>query len=357
MTETSSIVLMQAQSLPEIAGGEVPDWIKILPPPGQPIATHDARGPYAYADPQAVIAASLGRKPRIVVDENHATETAAKRGEPSPARGYVAELQARADGIWARIDWTAAGRALMADRAYWGISPVFMVPKSAPRVIAAIKSIALTNEPNLRELPALHHEETGMSHTALAQALGLAETATEDEMLARASALTGAETAHAALQAQMGEIGRALGVEGADPGAVLIAARQAAEADDADTVAALQTEVASLTGRVASLTEAAARSRAETFVDAEIARGRMIPASLRDHYVSRHMQDAASVETEIAAFGILKPGLTPAPQAQTAAGPRTAPEIAAAAQTLVAQAQAEGRKLDYLTAVQMVTKG
>lgn len=347
---------MAAQELPAAPAGAVPDWIKILPPPGRPIATHDGRGPYVYADAQAVIAASLARKRKLVVDENHATEIAARQGAASPARGYVAEFAARADGIWARIDWTEAGRALMADRAYWGVSPVILLDAPEAREIRAIKSIALTNEPNLRDLPALHHEEERMFQTQLAEALGLPPAAPEADLLARVRAMAEAATAHAALQSHMGEVAAALGVEaGSEPARLAEAAR--ARAGAPGLVAALQSEVAALTTQLAALQIERQRALSTAYIDGEIARGRRIPASLRDHYVARHMQDPATVETEVAAFMVLQPGLTPQPQATGIAVPQTAQAILEAAQAQVAKAAAQGRTLDYLTAVQMVTKG
>lgn len=358
MTENTIIAHMQAQPISDASDGDAPEWIKVLPPPGAAITTHDGRGPYSYADAQSVIAATLGRKARVVIDENHATEVAARTGAPSPARGYITEMQARADGIWARVDWTQAGRALVAERAYWGISPVLLVPKSAPHQVRAIKSVALTNEPNLRDLPALHHEETSMFTDRLAEALGMSADTGEDALLERVTAALHSETA---AQAQMGEIAAALGVtvtDGADlQSAILVAAQQSSDADGSETIALLQSEIADLTVQVAALTTQQARDRAEAFVDGEIRKGRHINARLRDHYVTRHMQDAATVESEILAMGITTTGLTPQPQAQTTDGPRTAPEIAAAAQAEVTKAKAEGRTLDYLTAVRMVTKG
>lgn len=358
MTENTIIAHMHAEPITETPQDGAPEWIKILPPPGVAITTHDGRGPYSYADPQAVISATLARKARVVIDENHSTEMAPKTGAPSPARGYITEMQSRVDGIWARVDWTAAGRALIEDRAYWGVSPVLLVPKTAPHNVRAIKSVALTNEPNLRGLPALHHEETSMFTDRLAKALGMSADTGEDALLERVTAALQSETA---AQAQMSEVAKALGVTAAAGAelhsAVLVAAKQASEADGSEMIAALQSEIADLTGQVATLTTDQARGRAETFVDGEIKKGRMIPARLRDHYVSRHMEDAATVEKEIAAFGVLSPGLTPQPQAETTDGPRTAPEIVAAAQAEVAKAASEGRTLDYLTAVRMVTKG
>ena len=43
-------------------------------------------------------------------------------GEPlvgaSTARGWIVNLEARDDGLWGQVEWTAHGSALMADKAY-----------------------------------------------------------------------------------------------------------------------------------------------------------------------------------------------------------------------------------------------
>jgi hypothetical protein len=35
---------------------------------------------------------------------------------PARAAGWVVELQSRADGIWARVDWTKDGQALLSEK-------------------------------------------------------------------------------------------------------------------------------------------------------------------------------------------------------------------------------------------------
>jgi len=133
------------------SGVPVPEWVHLLPP-GK-FSGADGRGPYTVPNPAGLIAASMvgGMLP---IDENHATDLAAPKGEPSPARGWIVEMQQRPDGIWARVAWTQAGQALMADKAYGHISPVFTHGKDG--VVTQILRAALTNTPNLAQLTALN---------------------------------------------------------------------------------------------------------------------------------------------------------------------------------------------------------
>ncbi len=299
MTETAPIALMQAQTLPEPTGSDVPDWIHLLPA-GAEIRTADNRGPYRLEDPSAVVIAAQGA--RLPIDENHAIDWAAPRGEPSPARGYIVELQARDDGIWGRVDWTAAGRALIADRAYLGISPA-IVHDRARRIVGIVRA-SLTNKPNLRGLTALHMED-GMSLTAIAMALGLAEDASEAAILDGISRIRPAEDQATALQSQIGEIGLALGLTtDAAPEAVLAAARARSDAPGG-VETALQAEINALATELRDIRSGAAREKAEAFVDRAIAEMRPGVKVQRDRWITLHMADPAATEAQITAIPAL----------------------------------------------------
>lgn len=310
------IALAAAMDLPE--GRDVPEWLHLLPAVGRDIATFDGRGPYRVENPDEVIAASFS-DPRdrngLLVDENHALELAAPKGQPSPARGRITELQAREDGIWGRVDWAESGRRLVADRAYRGVSPVF-VHRPDGRVVR-IKNVALVNNPNLRGLTALNME-TGMSFLArLAETLGKPATATEDELIA---AVQAAQTAVAA-QSSLAEIGTALGVEGSDPKAILVAAKLAR--GGTGDVAALQAENASLKSRLDAIEAGAKRTKAEAFIDQAIADKRAgVSAENREELVAAHMENPALVEKLIGAA--VKLGVTHTAKAPPAGGEITA---------------------------------
>ncbi len=91
--------------------------------------------------------------PGALVDFDHFSMDA---GKPSEAAGWVSALEARPDGLWARVRWTDAGLAAVTGGRYRLVSPVFPEPSACedlgggrirPRRLV---SVALTNEPNIR---------------------------------------------------------------------------------------------------------------------------------------------------------------------------------------------------------------
>lgn len=271
----------------------VPEWVHLIP--AGTFNGVDGRGPYALKDPEAVIAASMANDAHPAIDENHAIDLAATTGQPSPARGYIVEMQARADGIWGRVDWTPPGHAMMTNREYRGISPVFTHAKDG--TVLSILRAALTNNPNLAQLGKLHHQETGMDLARIRAALGLAETADETAIMAAIEANRTAVATHAQ---QMTAIATAAGLTAGVPVDQVVTTLQAqrAGATDAQKMAAT---IAGLETQVALMRNQSATAAAQAFVDAAIKAGKPIVA-LRDHYIARHVKDATAVETEINAM-------------------------------------------------------
>ncbi|MDO5704044.1 MAG: phage protease [Paracoccus sp. (in: a-proteobacteria)] len=358
-TPAPSLALMQVMPVPPAADGEVPDWIHLLPAPG-PVETNDGRGPYRLEDAPRVIAASLAAVRKLPIDENHSIDLAAPRGEPAPARGHVVELQARADGIWGRVEWTGSGRALMADRAYLGISPAILHDKSG-RIVALLRA-SLVNRPNLRGLTALHQEETMSLNERLAEILGQEPGVDDDTLIARVTALhqqadrSAPETV--ALQSQIAEIGLALGVpQDAAPADILGAARRAA-GGEAQVITALQSELASVTTQLNGLQEAHARERAEAYVDGQITRGRVGIKPRRDYYVGLHMRNAAEAVDVIEALPIMQPGASmAAPDLTTALNSEDPNAIIAAARGYQKKMAESGVDIDWPSAVTAIREG
>lgn len=311
MIKGSSIPLVAtaaAIDLPDSA--EVPEWVHLLPAGQGGIQTYDGRGPYKLADMQAVIASSMQSERGMPIDENHTTDMALMNGAGAPARGWIKALEARADGLWGRVEWTRAGKELLADRAYRGISSVFnhLTDNTITRVLRA----SLTNKPNLKGLVALNTENAAMSFAAIAKALGLGDDASEEAILAAIGKLKTPDDT--AMQSALAEIGTVLGVEGGNPTAVLAAAKAAKTGDGALT--AMQAELTRVTTQLTSMQTEGAKSRATGFVDGEIARGRVGVKPLRDHYIAMHCEDSARVEKEICALPVLGPsGITAQPPA------------------------------------------
>ena len=79
---------------------------------------------------------------------------------PSEAAGWVTAVESRADGLWGAIDWTPAGATALLNKTYRFLSPVWL--RSACETVAtgklrplSLAKLGLTNEPNIRAMPAL----------------------------------------------------------------------------------------------------------------------------------------------------------------------------------------------------------
>jgi len=298
-------VLCASVALPDVAEGSVPEWVQLTPVLQGEIATFDRRGPYYLKDAAAVIAASMALERGILIDENHATDLAAPRGEKAPARGWIKEMQARDGGIWGRVEWNDDGRSLVASKAYRGISPVMELHPDL-KTVRVIPRASLTNLPNLRGMSALNQEQSMDPMAKLAAALGLSEGASCEDCLAAIEALKGKPTGDApALQSALSQVGVALGIEGeAKPDAIVAAAKLAAGGKD--SLVALQSQVTSLTSELTTLKTAGQRSASEAFVDKAIADRRAgVNAGNRADLIALHMAQPEAAEKLITGMPML----------------------------------------------------
>ncbi len=310
---------------------EPPEWVHLVP--AGTFRGADGRGPYTLADSPAVIAASMAGG-KIAIDENHSIDLAGRDGRPSPARGWITALEARDDGLWGRVEWTESGRALLADRAYRGLSPAIVSMRDTGRVVKLLRA-SLTNDPNLN-LTTLHQRSTDM-WAKLRAALGLAADADEAAILAAATA---AQTAIATHSAERKRIAKAAGLDAtaaqnatADVVVTHLQARSTdlariAEAAGLDASAAksatadvvvkhLQTRgtdtdklaktVIELQTKLDTMDADRAKERATRAIDAAIAGGKPIKP-LRDHYIERHVKDPDGVAKELAGMVSLHDG-------------------------------------------------
>jgi phage I-like protein len=307
-------VLCSAIDLPD-AG--VPDWLHLLP--AGLIRTVDGRGPFRVADAGALIKASMAAG-KLAVDECHSIDHAQVRGGSAPARGWITEMEARADGIWGRVDWSGVGRRIMEEREYRGTSPVIFADKGG--TILSIARASLTNTPNLRGLATLHSEEPSMDFRAwLIEALGLAADADDAAIQAAVNGkLSGGDKS---LQSQVSAIAVAAGLAAdAAPAAVLLGVQQLAAGPDADVVKSLQSELATTAIKLQTMEQAGLRRDATQFVDAAIAEGRVGVKPMRDRYISMHMANPAGTEELVGALPAIGAGavLPTAPGARDDAG-------------------------------------
>ncbi|KQZ14310.1 hypothetical protein ASD44_09670 [Mesorhizobium sp. Root554] len=319
---TGEVSLCAAMALADSDGA--PEWVHLLP--AGTIRTGDGRGPYRIADVPALMAASLAAGDKLVLDENHSTDLAAPRGEAAPARGWIVELQGRADGVWGRVEWTEEGTRLVRSKAYRGVSPV--IQHLADGTVTALLRASLVNRPNLRGLAALHHQENEMNLLEkLLKALGLDAATTEEAAIAAVTTLHAEKAAGStALQSALDPIAKTIGLQaGADAAAVLlgvqgVAATAAGKSADGQVVDGLQQELTLVTTRLNTLVETGKREKAEAFVDAAIKAGRVGVKPQRERYVAMHMADAANAEALIGAMPILGGGQITMPVAPNANG-------------------------------------
>lgn len=355
-----NIALLSQQSLPAVtASGDVPEWVHLLPA-GQ-AATFDDRGPYVVGDMAAVITASLAQGDKLPIDQDHATDLAAPNGQPAPARGWIVELQQRGTGLWGRVEWTETGRALLADRAYRGISPV--ITHDDENNVLALLRASLVNRPNLRGLTALHSQksqqmETGMTLLeTMAKALGLDATASEADVIAAFQAKMGAG-ADEAMQSTLNEIGAALGVADGDAAAVLNAAK--AVGSDAKTlVPALQSQIATLTTDLATLKKDGQRRQSEQFIDGAIAEMRIgLNSENRDEFVALHMENPERTEKLVAGFPCMSgDGATKKAIQATSLQGATTNDVVAKAKAYQAKMATAGDPVSFTVACLAVQEG
>ena len=352
-------VALNSQLLPDDKG-QVPDWVHLLPTSDGLVQTNDARGPYHVTNAEKIIADSFADADRLPIDENHATDLAAPKGLPAPARGWIVEMQARADGIWGKVEWSDEGRSLLTERAYRNLSPVIALPNKASKSVTGILRASLVNRPNFRGLASLNQETDDMSfQKTMAGVLGLSADASEADISTALTALkdSGA-TATTELQSQLGEIGTVLGV--ADGGDVLAAAKVAKAGLGGETalqasVAELQATNATLQTDLSALTTDRALEKATNFVTGEMKNGRMIPSPMRDHYISMHQQDPERVEKEIGALPMISGAIIPdVPPEHGGAISLNATELASKAVVFQIEQAAAGNDISMSAAVRAV---
>jgi phage I-like protein len=349
------IALCASVDLPDQA--EAPDWIHLVPTLQGEIATFDGRGPYRLADASAVIAASLANERGIPVDEMHATDLAGPSGGPAPARGWIKDMQTRDDGIWGRVEWTNAGRQLVADKAYRAISPVLSLHADR-KTVRMIPRASLVNAQNLRGLTALNQEMPMTFMAKLAEKLGLGATASEDDMLAAIPA----PTATTALQSALSEIGTVLGIEASNTAAI-VAAVQGKAAEGA-SILALQAENSGLKTRLDTLETAHKRAASEAFVDAGLAEKRSgLSAANRETWITLHMAQPETATSLVNAMPKLGPshlgGTPPGAEGEVLSlnAEQAGADLAARARAYQSKRKSEGVEIDYIAAVRAVSEG
>ncbi len=264
---------------------DLPQWVHIMP---SGVFKRDEAGaaPLFIPDPQALIEASTRPTVEMVIDRDHELINASE-GAHKPAAGWVKEMAAREDGIWARIEWTEKAAEQIKAKEYRYISPVYSY-NTKDGVINRIHHISLVNEPAF-ELKAVAsknlnqskpEEETQMNEEQLKQmraAFGLADDATAEQVIEAAS--KAAERADNA-ETELKSIRTGLKLEEKADAEAIIAAANKNSANDFDITQFVPKQLFDETvAKLKALTEGQALDEAKQAVDAAMKSGKITPAN------------------------------------------------------------------------------
>ena len=166
----------------EVSG--VPSEIKILPL-GR---VHSQRGDFTVDDESVELIRKQfkDRKLDLVIDYEHQTLADVQ----APAGGWIKDIYKGDDALIAKVEWTPKATEYLKNKEYRYLSPVVMVRKRDQKA-TALHSVALTNTPAIdgmfpvvNSLTIEDYSEGGttMDLKEIAKALGLPETATEEEI-------------------------------------------------------------------------------------------------------------------------------------------------------------------------------
>ncbi|MDN3524348.1 phage protease [Halomonas sabkhae] len=166
-------------------------------------------GPWRLDESQArrIIELAANRNTDIVVDYEHQTLLSETNGQPAPAAGWIApaSLEWRADGLFGRIQWTAAAKESVTPGPegeppeYRYLSPVFPYDAETGAVLDLLH-LSLTNNPAISDGDAVlaaarrastttEQEESTVKREQLIKALSLAADATDEQIEGELAAL------------------------------------------------------------------------------------------------------------------------------------------------------------------------
>ena len=128
----------------------LPEWIRVLPRGAVELSDH--REPF-MVDKASLLSMAADFRSRgvdLVIDYEHQS----LQGERAPAAGWIKDLEARDDGLWARVDWTQQARDYLEKKEYRYFSPVLRLDPATRRPLALLH-VGLTNVPAIKHLPPL----------------------------------------------------------------------------------------------------------------------------------------------------------------------------------------------------------
>ncbi|MBK5957400.1 hypothetical protein CCR97_04145 [Rhodoplanes elegans] len=304
-----------------------PEWVQIAP--RGKVTARDGRT-FSF-DPEVLAARFDQDRVELPLDFDHGISKKAVQGERVDAVGWITALQARPEGLFAKVSWLAAGIAALAARTHRYVSPTF---KHSPDGAATyIHSAALVTAPAL-SMPALAAAEPtshGANMKTIATALGLAETADEAACLA---ALTTLQTAGAAK------------VDKAVHDQALV------------TLAAANEQLATAQAQLAARDKADHEAKVGTLLDGALKDKKIVPAQ-RDQYAAL-CATADGLAQVTALLAATPAGLQPSTldqQRVPAAGAAPSDALLASANALIKTAAEAGRHLSLADAVVQANGG
>lgn len=347
------------------------NWMRLLP--AGRFRLRDGRGGDLDAGGVAEMQAVVDRTRAyfgsvdLMIDYDHELVRAQKQGGRAEAAGWIKELQVRADGIYGRVEWTAAAAEKIKAGAYRYISPWFQALKDGR--IHQLLNAALVNMPAL-DLEAIAAsiivnptEDKPMDK--IAKALGLAENAGQDAILtaindrhAKLAAAVGLKAdakfddivaSASQANAGVGKIAAAVGLS-TDAKVEDIAAAAAGKSSDFVPVE----QFTQLKTQLDTLTASVSKRDVDEVVQGAMDAGKVCPSQEEwaRHYAGK---DLEGFKSYVASAQVLvkTQGKDGAPAAE--AGDLAPSEIAAKAQAYQAEQAKVGLTIDIVAAVDHVT--
>jgi phage I-like protein len=251
----------------------------------------------------------------LPIDYDHQTVFGAKDGVggTAPAAGWIKDLEADEEGVWATVEWTARGEANVTPSAdgkpaeYRYLSPVFgRDPKTL--MVTKLYNAAITNSPDFDDLTRLaaslnlNKQETRMELSALAVSLGLPATATQAEV----------DTALARQREQVTAASTALGLAADATPEQIIAAATALKGAGGGKKTAGEGELVISASMLTDMQSEISKGREERIaaaIDTAVAVGKITPA-LRDNYLNLMRKDEEGIKSLIDGLPVLAAATT-----------------------------------------------
>lgn len=204
------------------AAAAPPEWIQLTP--RGPVTARDGR--QFVFHPEKLVAAHAAGGIHLPIDFEHESEFTVTLGS-KPARGWIVALEARAEGLFGKVEWLPDAVTALAAKAYRYISPTFWRAEDG-KTARLMKGAALVASPALG-MPAVasatNPQDDPMLKDLLAQ-LGLAETASAADAIAAIASLKAGDPNKFVPKAQYDETVTALSAAQA----TIAAGQQAAKA-------------------------------------------------------------------------------------------------------------------------------